>query len=252
MAKDKNQKIAQKILSHPDKETIIAKLIANVSISDIKEWLSSAYTNPEEEIFILSEKTISLFKDDYLDFYNIVKEDLSKNNKQPILYSEELQKELDGNLTYKKTLEEVANNELDIKMIAKNLAAAIQARATQVFDIIQEDPRNVKMDRVLVEWLNLLLLTIEKFDQIQAGNINQTNVHNNINITIVDDHINMIYNLIRNILSEIDYDASLLFIERFSEEISKLKLQQPEILPQEERLSEIKLLDNTITNKLKS
>jgi hypothetical protein len=248
----KKEKLAETILNHPDRETIISKLIAGVSCAEITEWLSSAYTNPEEEIFVLSEKTISLFKDNYLNFYSIMKEDLAKLNtkKQSISPSEELHNELDNNLTYKNALEKYANSELDIRVIGKRVAAAAEARLEQFYDAVQLDVLNLKYDRTLIEWFNTMLAICERFNDIQTGNIEQTNIQNNINITVVDTHINAVYSIIKEILTMLDYDTSLIFIEMFNQKMSELKLPTEDIAPIEDRLQDAHLLENTISVKL--
>lgn len=246
----KKNNIAIQILSHPDKDEIISKLISGAPSADIHEWLEAKYTNDGEQKFVISTKSILLFQKDYLDFYTIIKEDLSKTKIQKMSPEEELKMEIQGNPSYHKSLEQYLNSEVDIKIIAKRLAAAVEARAAQVFDLIQEDPRNIKMDRTLIEWFNTLLMITEKFETIQTGTADQINIQNNINIQVVDSHINVVYNIIKDILAKLDYDTSLLFIDMFKEEMQKLKDATGELAPVEDRLSEAKLIENSVAIKL--
>ena len=64
-----NKNAFQKIKNHPDLEEIISKLIIGISVKDINEWLKAKYTLVSESKFILSEKTIKSFQDNYLDIY---------------------------------------------------------------------------------------------------------------------------------------------------------------------------------------
>jgi hypothetical protein len=245
-----SKSLALKILEHPDKDEIITKLLSAVSVSDIHEWLESKYTNDGEKKFVLSSKVISTFQKDYLDIYNIIREDIAKT-KTNLSSEEELKLEIQGSPVYHRALEQYANSEVDIKVIVKRVVAAIEVRASQVFDQIQEDPRNIKMDRTLIEWFNTLTMLLEKYDTILNGNPEQVNIQNNINIQVVDDHINVVYNVIKEILSKLDYDTSLLFIEMFNEEMQKFKGGRAEAaISPEIRLAEVKNINESVIAKL--
>lgn len=246
-----SKNIALKILEHPDKDEIISKLLSGIPVSDISEWLDAKYVSVGEKKFALSDKVISSFQKDYLDIYNIIKDDIAKTKTNKLTAEEELKLEIQGSPQYHKILEKYVNNEVDIKVIIKRLVATIETRAAQVFDQIQEDPRNIKMDRTLIEWFNTLTVVLEKYDTILNGNPDQINIQNNINIQIVDQHINVVYNVIKEILSKLDYDTSLLFIDMFNEEMKKLEpLKAKMVLPQEERMKEAEVLSEVINGKV--
>jgi hypothetical protein len=238
--------VASKILEHPDKDEIIAKLVAGVAVSDIHEWLESKYESVGEKKFALSAKIITTFQKDYLDFYNTIREDLMKTKQMSA--SDTLTNEVQGSVAYKKALETYLNSEIDIKLMVKQALAAIEFRTAQVFDQIQEDPTNVRIDRTLIEWFNTLSVLMEKYDGIQNGTLEQVNITNNINIQVIDKHINVIYDIIKEILARLDYDTSLMFIDMFNEAMAKLEL--PEVASVENRLVEAKLISDEAADKL--
>lgn len=244
-------KIAQLIISHPDKDELVVKCLSGTSNKDIYEWLSAKYCGPGEDKFVISEKNISIFKKDYLDFYVAMQEDIAKT-KHNLTAEQELKLQIQGNPSYHQALEKYVNNEIDVKLVVKRLIAAIETRAAQVWETIAEDPRNLRNDRTLREWLDSLANILEKYDTILNGNPEQINIQNNINIQVVDDHINVIYNIIKEILENLDHDASILFIERFAFEMQRLKQQSltASILPQDVRLSEAIKISEDISNKL--
>lgn len=245
-----SKNIAIKILEHPDKDEIITKLLSNIPNADIHEWLEAKYTSVGEDKFVLSNKDITIFKKDYLDFYSKIQEDAGKT-KSNLTAQEELRLEIQGSPLYHRSLEQYVNSEVDIKVIVKRMVASIELRAAQVFDQIQEDPRNIKMDRTLIEWFNALTGLLEKYDTILNGNPDQINIQNNINIQVVDQHINVVYDVIKEILEKLDYDTSLLFIEMFNDAMNKLKSkEEKEILPIDVRLSEAKIINQVINTKL--
>ena len=92
-----------------------------------------------------------------------------------------------------------------------------------MFDIIQEDPQNFRNDRVLIGSFNTLAGILEKYDTILNGSPDQINIQNNINVQVFDEHISVIYNVIKEILSKLDYDTSILFMDMFNDEMKKLK-----------------------------
>lgn len=216
---------------------------------EIREWLQAKYTGVGEKKFILSEKDISSFQKNYLDFYLKMKQDLLYVQEQKSS-EDQLSESLQNNPTYLKKLEEYADTEVDIKLMIKRMVVNIEHRAAQVFDMIQADHENMKMDRSLVEWFNLLLTTIEKFDKILNGSPDQVNIQNNINIQVVDQHINVVYNVIKDILSKLDYDTSIMFIDMFNEEMKKIKPVNNEATPAEIRLEEVKKLSESVDLKI--
>ena len=242
--------IAIKILEHPDKDEIISKLLSGTPVADIHEWLTSKYINEGEDKFVLSQKVISTFKKDYLDMYNAIRDDLTKTKTSQLSPETQLGLEVQGSPTYRKTLEKYLDSELDIKILAKRSLAAMESRIEQIFDLIQEDPRNIKIDRTLIEWFNTFNALMEKYDTIQNGSLENINIQNNINIQVLDEHINVVYKIIKDILSKLDYDTSLVFIDMFNEEMQKIKPQEKESLPLDVRLTEVKLMNETVLDKL--
>jgi hypothetical protein len=244
------ENIAKRILSHPDKDEVISKLLANIPPSEIAESLAARYNPETEKQFIISENYIKKFQSEYLDIYTMVKEDLYKTQQNKAAPSTALQQDIQGSEAYHKALEKYIDSEVDIKVMLKKMIVNVEARVSQIFDIVQQDPENIKPDRTLIEWFNTMLAALEKYDTILNGSPEQINIQNNINIQVVDDRINIIFNLMREILSRLDYDTSLLFVEMWNEEMSKLGPVAPPILPIETRAAEVKILEETIAKKL--
>jgi hypothetical protein len=229
----------QQILEHPDKEEIIAKLSLDISSKDIADWLRDKYSSVGENKFVISEKNINNFKENYFDFYNQVRDDVLKLRELESP-DQELSNLVKNNPKYHDALNKYIDQEIDIKQTIKKMVSNIETRTSQLFDEIQADPRNIKMDRTLIEWFNVLLNTCEKYDAILNGSPAQQNITNNINIQVFDKHMSVVHNVIRQILSRLDYETSLLFIDLYNEEIKKIDGNQ--IIPVEERLEEVKIL----------
>jgi hypothetical protein len=245
-----NKNNLTKILEHPDKEEIISKLLIGISSSDVYEWLKAKYTNPGESKFVLSDKSIKSFQDNYLDLYTHIKEDVLKTKQNQFSPEEQLQLSIKNNKVYKDKMIELAGKEVDIKSMIANMIAAIETRAAQVFDTIQEDPRNMRTDRILIEWFDLLGNVLEKYHKLVNGAPDQV-IQHNVTLQVVDQHINVFYETIREVLSQMDIETSLYFMEVFNEKMSRLKAPTDKPTPTADmRLAEAKIINENINNKL--
>jgi hypothetical protein len=249
-----NKNALKKILDHPDKDEIIAKLVLDISPKDINEWLASKYTNVSEAKFVIAEKSIKTFKENYLDVYSLIQEDIMKS-KLAVATSTEEQLELavKNNPTYRSKMLELAGKEIDIRQMAAQLCVAIETRMAQVFDEIQENPRdiNTKVDRVLIDYAEVFGNILEKYYKFTEAPTDAQFIQNNVTLQFMDQHILVFQEAIREVLSEMDLESSMLFMERLSEKMAKLKAPEKEVMPNTEvRLAEAKLLNETINKKL--
>lgn len=248
-----NKNALKKILEHPDKDELIAKLVLDYSPKEIHEWLAGKYTNVSEAKFVIAEKSIKVFKQNYLDVYSMIREDML-NTKQAVATSTESQLELavKGNSTYKSKMLELAGKEIDVRSMVAQLCLAIETRLSQVFDEIQEDPRNIntKIDRVLIEYGELLGGLLEKYYKFTESPADLV-VQHNVTLHAVDQHISVFHDVIRDVLSQLDLESSMLFMEIFQEKMAKLKLPtQEQPMNTDMKLAEAKLLNETINKKL--
>lgn len=248
-----NKNALKKILDHPDKDEIIAKLILDIPAKDIHDWLASKYTSVSEAKFVIAEKSVKTFKDNYLDVYNMIQEDIQKT-KQAVSSNtvDDLELSVRSNPTYRSRMLELAGKEIDVRQMVARLCVAIEMRVGQVFDEIQENPRdiNTRIDRMLKEYGELLGTLLEKYYKFTESPADLT-VQHNVTLQVVDQHISVFHDAIREVLSEMDLESSMLFMERFQDKMAKLKPMTPESIPNTDiRLAEAKLLNETINKKL--
>ena len=251
-----NKPTYKKILEHPDKDEIISKLVLGLTTSDIHDWLKSKYSTVSENKFVLSDKTLNSFKSTYLDFYNEMQNDLAKTKSALTTggasTSDDLSLIVKGNPVYQDALLNAANTELDIDRIMARMAINVENRVSQIYDTIQENPRdiNTKIDRVFIEYIEALGNLLDKYYKWKEAPANQIMQHN-VTIQVVDQHISVFHDVIKKVLSQMDLETFMYFMEVFDEEFSKLKLPAPEASPsQEVKLAEAKLLNETINQKI--
>jgi len=248
-----SKSIVKKILDHPDKDEIISKLAIGLPAKDVYDFLKNKYTNASEIRFIISEKLIKTFQENYMDIYNIIQQDIAKSKTAISMSTEEqLALSIKNNPTYKSKMLELAGKELDIKQIVSNLCVAIETRLAQVFDEIQEDPKNIntKIDRLLISYAESLGIILEKYYKFTEVPVNQV-VQHNVTLQVVDQHISIFHDVIKDVLSQMDLETSLYFMEVFNERMSKLKPPSEKvIISTETRLAEARILNETINKKL--
>lgn len=254
MKKNNNSHI-KKILEHPDFQEIISKLLLDHPVNEIHDWLKEKYSSVKEAKLVISEKNLKEFKDKYLDIYSHIKEDLLKTKQisaSDLVIGSEVSLAIKNNKEYKNKILELAGQEVDLKKMITNMLVAIETRAGQVFDSIQENPDSIKADRVLIEWFDTLGNMLEKYNKLVNQAPDQI-IQHNITYQVVDQHISVFQEVIRDVLSQMDLETSLYFMEVFNEKMAKLKpgdMQQEKPLPIEQRLAEAKILNETINERL--
>lgn len=246
-----NKSALEKTLEHPDKDELIAKLIIGISEKDIHDWLKAKYTNANESKFVLAEKHLKSFKDNFLDLYTYIKNDvLSTKNNSSLPLEEQAILTVRNSKAYKEKMNELASGEIDIKKMIVNALTAIETRAGQTFDAIQDDADNFRNDRILMEWFDTLGSMIERYSKLVLQLPDQI-IQHNITVQAVDQHINVLYEAIKELLSEMDLEASMHFMELFHEKISKLKAPTETTQDTTEvRLADAKILNQTINKRL--
>lgn len=246
---------AIKILEHPDKDEIIAKLACNTSPNDINEWLTAKYSEPHEKNFVLSKNLLATFKDEYLDFYNYMYEDLKGIKQAKALVASDPIKDLElhvkGNSAYKNALTKLAGKQLDIKTIITNMVVAIEERAGQCFDLIAQDPNNItKYDRILIEWMELLGASLEKYHKIIEQGDQNVNITNNVNIQVIDDQISIFYEAFKECLGHMDLETSMRCMEIFNTKITALKMKDKSKIDLDKEFTDVQILNDTIVKRL--
>ena len=249
-----NKTALKKILDHPDKDEIISKLVLGISPRDIYDWLKSKYTNVSEAKFVIAEKSIKSFQDNYLDIYSLIQEDLAKSKIALATSTEDDLQLTDKNSpAYKTIMLKSAEEELDIRQTIKRMVVGLETRFAQVFDEIQEDPRNIntRIDRLMIDYAEVLGNLLDKCHKFTETPAADQVIQHNVTLQVVDQHISVFHDVIKEVLSQMDLETSLYFMEVFNEKMAKLKAPEKEPGTSSEiRLAEAKLLNETINKKI--
>jgi hypothetical protein len=248
-----NKTSLKKILDHPDKDEVISKLVIGKSAKEIHEWLAAKYTNVSEAKFVIAEKSLKSFQENYLDLYSLIKEDIGKTQTAIATSTEDqLELSIQQNPTYKSKMMELASEKIDVRQMVAHLCVVVETRFAQIFDEIQADPRNIntRVDRMFKEYGELLANLLDKYYKFTEQQPDQI-VQHNVTLQVVDQHISVFHDVIKKVLSQMDLESSLYFMEVFNEEMDKLKMPTPDKEPSSEmRLADAKILSETINKKI--
>ena len=211
-----------KLVSHPEKQKIISKLLSGDPPKTISEYLKAKYdtdTSMHLSINLLTEfKTKWLDKPQFID--KIVKDQQAGKLDKKIADS------LMNNKTWQERVIDRVDSEIDLKQKIRDTLVRVEARAEQVFDAIQQNPTNVKLDYVMIKYFEILSDMIEKADKI----INErpdTLIQNNISIQMVEQHSVALQEAIREALREFSPEDASKFMEILAKHLNKMKPDKP-------------------------
>lgn len=241
-----------KIINHPDKDEIIAKLVLNLTPQEINIWLKNKYEQVGDAKLIIGVSTLKKFKEEYLDLYKTIQNDAMTlySNSVEIVPTTDPVALVNSNKEYKKMLQDYLEKEVDLKTLMKEMIVAVRARIEQLFVLVQQNPQYTKPDYVLIQWFQTLTNLLEKQETIINGSPDKIIQQNNINIQILDQHVNVFQKVIREVISRLDYETSLLFVDILNQELQKIKPITENILPVDIRLSEAQKLEEMISGQL--
>jgi len=248
-----NKPVYKKILQHPDRDEVISKLVIGISPIDIHDWLKAKYTAVADTKFIISESALKGFQNNYLDFYQDIQQDIAKTKLSVSSGTvSDLELAVKSNPTYEDAMLKLASGELNVESMMGKMALAVETRISQIYDIIQEDPRNIntrteRMWKEYVEVASNLLDKYYKWHETQSSTV----IQHNVTLQVVDQHISVFHDVIKEVLSQMDLETSLYFLEVFNDKMAKLKMPDPSAAPTTEmKLAEATLLNETINKKI--
>jgi len=243
-----------RILAHPESESLISKLVSGITPKDLSEYLKIKYQSKEEAHLRLPVSLLKEFVDSNLNLYSTLQQDIQ--NVKNGTSEKKISAALKNNKTYQERMIEAANTEIDIKGMFKTVYVLLNARIEQYFDKVQLSPENLRPDYGLLKYFEMMLNYCEKFDKVVNKNPDQI-IQHNVTVQVMDQYVTVMQDSIRQTLAEIDSDSANLFLERFNENLSKLQLpesmQPAKPVTQEQKLLGVEMLQSKleeIENKL--
>jgi hypothetical protein len=236
-----------KILSHPEKDEIISKLMTGIRSKDVADWLRLKYPNKDQGHLRLGGALLKEFADSNLDLYTQIQQDVSGiKNGQPI--NKEIAASLRNNKTYRERLNELADKEIDLKKTLRNAVFLMEARMEQYFDKMQENPGALKADYGLIKWFEVLINAVEKANKV-INEAPDVVVQHNVNVQTANQYTIILQDAIRETCAEVDPQMAFLFMEKMNEKLPMLEEPKPQVMSLENKINEVQVL-NTKVNAL--
>jgi hypothetical protein len=218
-----------KIIDHPEKTTIISKLVNGETPKIVAAYLKDKYTKPDESHLRLGATLLQEFLDTYADHHGYVKK-IIQNNADTKLEKKIADSLLDTR-AWKERLSETVEKEVNYLAKLDHLLTIIESRTEQLFDLIQSDPEGTRTDYIFTKYLEMFMLAIEKGDKIRNDKPD-IKIEHTYTFQMVEQQTIAFQEAIKRVLDRLGPDYSSIFMDLLSEEMGKInpkKLDQTPI-----------------------
>lgn len=206
--------MGNKVLRHPEKEEIIAKLVNGESVKDVERWLKRKH--PRSSRLQISYMTLQKFRKEYLNLEGEVLEQIKQARNDSQKNSEELERRamLAASDAYQKKLDEIVSNELDVTRKMLEMEKLISARLEFYYNILH-DGGTLKEEKMFLELLNSQRALMADWKKYVEGVADKT-IEHNININVVNEQLTVLKSIVYDVLQELDPNMVPLFVEKIN------------------------------------
>jgi len=227
------------IKDHPDSKEILSKLLSGSTPKDVASWLKLKYPEKSQKHLRVSQKLLKEFTDSqYTSYYDQFQEDLATLS-DPDKKKED--KELSYALThikpYRERMEELADKQLNTLLTIEKNMGIVLTRIEQMYDLIQNDPTNAKLDNTFIRYMKLLQDGMETIEKIKSNSIDGL-AHHNFSMQAMQDNIMIMQDAIRETMAELDPDIASSFMDKLHNKLNDL--EPPQTLTPSEKFEEAK------------
>jgi hypothetical protein len=209
----------KKLVEHPEKQEIISKLINGESPKTVSNYLKDKYPKPDEGHLRIPATMLQQFLDNYADHHAYVKKVVE--NEYDTKLDKKIAASLLDNKEWRERLQNVADEEIDFKIRLRNVLKILEARAEQIFDLIQSNPESTKADYVFTKYMELLMQVIEKGDKLENDRPD-IRIEHSYTVQMVEQQSVALQQAIRKVLEKMGPEFSSMFMEYLNEELSKM------------------------------
>lgn len=212
--------MSRKILNHPDKEDIIQMLTSGKSTRSVEEKLKSKY--PKEKSKHISWITLQTFRKDHLKLEGKVLQDIQDAASVQKKQIEETmrQRQLESTDAYKDKINEIAHSKLDVSRKILQLDAIIESRMEYWYNMVASGEESAaKGDNELRKFMAQQMELLGQYKKFVEGMADKT-IDHNINVTVMNDQISTIREVIRECMSEFGPDQAMIFMEKLNRKLN--------------------------------
>lgn len=210
----------KKILEHPENQTVIDKLLMGGTPKEVCEYLGAKFSKPDEKHLRLSESLLKEFKKQYCDTGKFL-DKIVKDEKSGAL-DKQITQSLLNTTSWKERVAELADDKIDLERKIIEQMSMLEQRQEQIYDKIQQNPENVKLDYVMTKYFELSAMLIERADKV-INKAPDQRIEHTYTVKMVEEQSVILQEAIRRVISRLDPHLASTFMDMLSEEMSDLK-----------------------------
>jgi len=222
--------MSRKILHHIDKEEIIRMLNDGESVRVISAFFKKKY--PHSKHLWISTVTLQAFRKESLNLEGKVLKDIQESSKIQKRQIEEklLQQQLESTNAYQNKINSIAGTHLDVSKKIMQIDAIVGDRIEYWYNLGKSGEQiPAKADHELRKFIDQQVLVLQQYKKLVEGMADKT-VDYNVNITILNDQINIIRNAIKEtIAEEFGVDKAIIFMDKLSKRFSQTQYRSQDI-----------------------
>lgn len=219
-------KTKSKILNHPDKEEIISRLNSGSSIRKTCAWLKEKYPNNKK--LWISTVSLQHFRKTRLELDGKILRDIQDAAavQQRAIDEQQKQALLEQTNAYRDKIDAIASTHLDTAKKILQLDAIIESRIEYWFNAIKNgDAVAQQGDKQLQQYMDRMMNLLAQYKKFVEGMADHT-VQHNVNITVMNEQISLIREVIRDVLQEFNPDVAMMFVDKLNKKLNELEYSQ--------------------------
>lgn len=234
-------------MKHPDKEEIIEMLNNGESVRGIESKLKEKYPNNKK--LWLSSVTLQTFRKNKLQLEGKVLKDIQEVGRvqKQQLEEQERQQQLEASDAYNRKISEIVDSKLDVARKILQLDKVIETRMEYWYNAVASGEAVAsKGDKELRQFIDRQMALLGQYKKFVEGLADKT-VDYNVNVTVMNDQIDVLRDVIRECIAEFEPDVALRFMEKMKSKMSALsyrpELPAPQVDLKELQEAEFEVLD---------
>ncbi len=209
-----------KVLRHPDKESIIKKLLSGESVKEVERWLKTKY--PRTKRLHISYMTLQKFRSENLDLRGDVLEEVknrrSDSDKEAI--ESEAKMIIASSSAYQDKISEIADAELDVTRRLLEMDKLINSRIKYYYNLLS-DGGTIKEDKIFLEYVNTMKGIMQDWKKYIEG-VADKRIEHNINVNVVNEHASALKMAVLDVLSELNPELIPIFVNKLNIKMNEL------------------------------
>jgi hypothetical protein len=209
-----------KVLRHPDKESIIKKLLSGDSVKEVERWLKTKY--PRTKRLHISYMTLQKFRSENLDLRGDVLEEVknrrSDSDKEAI--ESEAKMIIASSSAYQDKISEIADAELDVTRRLLEMDKLINSRIKYYYNLLSEGG-TIKEDKIFLEYVNTMKGIMQDWKKYIEG-VADKKIEHNINVNVVNEHASALKGAVLDVLSELNPELIPIFVNKLNIKMNEL------------------------------